>query len=34
MEEVDIGKLREMVHVKEEDTRKLDELVVKQEHGK
>ncbi len=34
VEEVDIGKLREMVHVKEEDTRKLDELVVKQEHGK
>ncbi|MBI4290594.1 MAG: TRAP transporter small permease subunit [Betaproteobacteria bacterium] len=34
VEEVDVDKLREMVHVKEEDTEKLDELVVKRERGK
>jgi TRAP-type mannitol/chloroaromatic compound transport system permease small subunit len=34
VEEVDVEKLREMVHVKDEDIQKLDALVVKQEHGK
>jgi TRAP-type mannitol/chloroaromatic compound transport system permease small subunit len=29
VEEVDVDKLKEMVHVKDEDIRKLDELVVK-----
>ncbi|HET6719434.1 MAG TPA: TRAP transporter small permease subunit [Rhodocyclaceae bacterium] len=31
VEEVDVDKLKEMVHVKDEDIAKLDELVVKQE---
>jgi TRAP-type mannitol/chloroaromatic compound transport system permease small subunit len=31
VEEVDVDKLKEMVHVKDEDIRKLDELVVQQE---
>ena len=34
IEEVDVDKLREMVHVKEEDTQQLDKLVVKQEQAK
>ncbi len=34
VEEVDVDKLREMVHVKEEDIEKLDALVVKQEQAK
>jgi hypothetical protein len=28
VEEVDVGKLKEMVHVKDEDIAKLDQLVV------
>jgi TRAP-type mannitol/chloroaromatic compound transport system permease small subunit len=32
--EVDVDKLKEMVHVKDEDIAKLDELVVEREHGK
>jgi TRAP-type mannitol/chloroaromatic compound transport system permease small subunit len=31
VEEVDVEKLKEMVHVKDEDIQKLDELVVRQE---
>ena len=31
VEEVDVDKLKEMVHVKDEDIRKLDELVVREE---
>jgi TRAP-type mannitol/chloroaromatic compound transport system permease small subunit len=34
VEEVDVDKLKEMVHVKDEDIQKLDKLVVQQEHGK
>src|SRR5688572_18964294 len=34
VEEVDVEKLREMVHVKDEDIQQLDALVVKQEHGR
>ena len=34
VEEVDVGKLKEMVNVKDEDIEKLDELVRRQEHGK
>ncbi len=34
VEEVDVDKLKEMVHVKDEDIQKLDELVVRQEGGK
>jgi len=34
VEEVDIEKLKEMVHVKDEDIAKLDELLVKQEGAK
>ena len=34
VEEVDVGKLKEMVNVKDEDIEKLDELVLRQEHGK
>ena len=34
VEEVDVEKLKEMVHVKDEDIQKLDELVVKQEAHK
>ena len=33
VEEVDVEKLKEMVHVKDEDIAALDELVVAQEHG-
>lgn len=32
VEEVDVGKLKEMVHVKDEDIRALDSVVVRQEH--
>jgi TRAP-type mannitol/chloroaromatic compound transport system permease small subunit len=34
VEEVDVDKLKEMVHVKDEDIQKLDAYVLKQEHGK
>jgi TRAP-type mannitol/chloroaromatic compound transport system permease small subunit len=34
VEEVDVGKLKEMVHVKDEDLEKLDELVAKKEPGR
>ena len=34
VEEVDVDKLKEMVHVKDEDIQKLDELVVKREKHK
>jgi TRAP-type mannitol/chloroaromatic compound transport system permease small subunit len=34
VEEVDVGKLKEMVHVKDEDIQKLDQYVVKQETHK
>jgi TRAP-type mannitol/chloroaromatic compound transport system permease small subunit len=34
VEEVDVEKLKEMVHVKDEDIEKLDQYVVQQEHGK
>jgi len=34
VEEVDVDKLKEMVHVKDEDIAKLDQFVVRQEHGK
>ena len=34
VQEVDVDKLKEMVHVKDEDIQKLDALVVKQEHAK
>jgi TRAP-type mannitol/chloroaromatic compound transport system permease small subunit len=34
VQEVDVDKLKEMVHVKDEDIAKLDEFVVKQEHAK
>jgi TRAP-type mannitol/chloroaromatic compound transport system permease small subunit len=34
VEEVDVDKLKEMVHVRDEDIQKLDSLVVRQEHGK
>jgi len=34
VEEVDVDKLKEELHVKDEDIEKLDELVVKQEHGR
>ncbi|MGZ9066713.1 MAG: TRAP transporter small permease subunit [Burkholderiales bacterium] len=33
VEEVDVDKLKEMVHVKDEDIRELDALVVQQERG-
>jgi hypothetical protein len=33
VEEVDVDKLKQMVHVKDEDIAKLDRLVVEQEHG-
>ncbi len=33
MQEVDVDKLKEMVHVKDEDIAKLDKFVVEQEHG-
>ena len=34
VEEVDVGKLKEMVHVKDEDIAKLDQFVVQQESTK
>ncbi|HVG05362.1 MAG TPA: TRAP transporter small permease subunit [Burkholderiaceae bacterium] len=34
VEEVDVGKLKAMVHVKDEDIAQLDELVVRQESAK
>ena len=34
VQEVDVDKLKEMVHVKDEDIRKLDAFVVRQEAGK
>ncbi len=34
VEEVDVEKLKEMVHVKDEDIAKLDQYVVQKEHGK
>jgi len=34
VEEVDVDKLKEMVHVKDEDIQNLDAYVLKQEHGK
>jgi TRAP-type mannitol/chloroaromatic compound transport system permease small subunit len=34
VQEVDVDKLKEMVHVKDEDIAKLDEFVVRQEHTK
>ena len=34
VQEVDVDKLKEMVHVKDEDLAKLDEFVVKQGHVK
>jgi len=34
VQEVDVDKLKEMVHVKDEDIQKLDALVVRQEAGK
>ena len=34
VEEVDVDKLKQMVHVKDEDIEKLDALVVAKEHGK
>ena len=33
VQEVDVDKLKDMVHVKDEDIQKLDALVVKQEQG-
>ena len=34
VQEVDVDKLKEMVHVKDEDIAKLDQYVVRQEAGK
>jgi TRAP-type mannitol/chloroaromatic compound transport system permease small subunit len=34
VEEVDVDKLKEMVHVKDADIEKLDKFVIAQEHGK
>ena len=34
VQEVDVDKLKEMVHVKDEDIQKLDALVTKQEHAR
>ena len=34
VQEVDVDKLKEMVHVKDEDIQKLDQFVVRQEAGK
>ena len=34
VQEVDVDKLKEMVHVRDEDIQALDALVIKQEHGK
>ncbi|HUP94843.1 MAG TPA: TRAP transporter small permease subunit [Burkholderiales bacterium] len=34
VQEVDVDKLKEMVHVKDEDIQQLDKFVIQQEHGK
>jgi hypothetical protein len=34
VQEVDVDKLKDMVHVKDEDIQKLDQFVVHQEAGK
>ena len=34
VEEVDVAKLKEMVHVKDEDIAKLDSFVVRQEEAR
>ena len=34
VQEVDVDELKKMVHVKDEDIQKLDELIVHQEPGK
>jgi hypothetical protein len=34
VQEVDVEKLKVMVHVKDEDIEKLDAIVIKQEQGK
>ena len=34
VQEVDVDKLKEMVHVKDEDIQSLDKFVIQQEHGK
>jgi hypothetical protein len=34
VEEVDVEELKEMVHVKDEDIRKLDEIITQREPGK
>lgn len=34
VQEVDVDKLKQMVHVKDEDINKLDEILVKQEHAR
>jgi hypothetical protein len=34
VEEVDVEELKEMVHVKDEDIRKLDEIIARREPGK
>ena len=34
VQEVDVDKLKEMVHVKDEDIQNLDQFVLRQEHGK
>jgi hypothetical protein len=34
VQEVDLDELKKMVHVKDEDIQKLDELIVHQEPGK
>jgi hypothetical protein len=34
VEEVDVDKLKEMVHVKDEDIQKLDALITRREPGK
>ena len=34
VQEVDVDKLKEMVHVKDEDIQQLDALVTKQEHAR
>ena len=34
VEEVDVGKLKEMVHVRDEDIQSLDRLVIEQERAK
>ena len=34
VEEVDVDKLKDMVHVKDEDIKQLDKLVVSKERGR